>query len=132
MGSKSVAVLAGNPHMTLALKRIKVYVKLIAIVAVVASILLIVWFNLDNTAKIWFFGTYEQVNVLWLMLITAILSIASWWIVAKIFATVRELRQLQHAQTSQQQIEEQRRLAQEMAEREKRIDEKLRRSIQEE
>lgn len=118
--------------MTLALKRIKVYVKLIAIVAVVASILLIVWFNLDNTAKIWFFGTYEQVNVLWLMLITAILSIASWWIVAKIFATVRELRQLQHAQTSQQQIEEQRRLAQEMAEREKRIDEKLRRSIQEE
>jgi hypothetical protein len=118
--------------MTLALKRFKVYVKLFAIVAVVASSLLIVLMNQDNKAKIWFFKDYEQVNVLWLILITAILSIASWWIVAKIFATIRELRHLQHAQANQQQMAEQRRLAQEMAEREKRIDEKLRRSIQEE
>jgi hypothetical protein len=118
--------------MTLALKRIKVYLKLVAILAVVAAILLIVLMNQDNKANIWFFGQYDGVNVLWLILITAVSSIASWWIVLKIFGTLRELRGLKRAREDRQRIDEQQRLARELAEREKRIDEKLRRSITEE
>jgi hypothetical protein len=118
--------------MTLALKRIKVYLKLIAIVAVVAVILLIVLMNLDKRTDVWFFKDYLQVNVLWLILITAVSSIACWWIVLKVFGTLRELRGLRQARADQQKIGEQQRLARELAEREKRIDEKLRRSITEE
>ena len=118
--------------MRLALQRVKVYLKLTAILAVVAVILVIVLENQDNKANIWFFRPYEQVNVLWLILITAVSSIASWWIVLKIFGTLRELRGLKRAREDQQRIEEQQRLARELAEREKRIDEKLRRSITEE
>lgn len=118
--------------MSLALKRIKVYLKLTAIVAVVAIILIIVLKNQDNTANIWFFGPYDKVNVLWLILITAISSIASWWILLKVFGTLRELRGLRKARMEKQRIDEQQRLARELAEREKRIDEKLRRSITEE
>jgi hypothetical protein len=126
------AVTREESHMTLALKRIKVYLKLVAILAVVAAILLIVLMNQDNKAAIWFFRPYEQVNVLWLILITAVSSIASWWIVLKIFGTLRELRGLKRDRENRQRIDEQQRLARELAEREKRIDEKLRRSITEE
>jgi len=118
--------------MSLALKRIKVYLKLTAIVAVVAIILLIVAKNQEYKANIWFFGMYEQVNVLWLILITAVSSIASWWILIKIFGTIRELRELRKARQTREQMAQQQRLSQELAEREKRIDEKLRRSITEE
>ncbi len=118
--------------MTLALKRIKVYLKLFAILEVVVAILLIVLENQENKADIWFFSKYEQVNVLWLILITAVTSIASWWIVMKIFGTLHELRRVREAQQSRQMTEEQQRRAQELAEREKRIDEKLRRSITDE
>jgi hypothetical protein len=118
--------------MRLALKRIKVYLKLFAIIAVGAAILLIVLKNQDNTANIWFFHDYEQVGVLWLILITAVSSIASLWIMTKIFGTLRELRQVREAQRTRQMSEEQQRRAQDLAEREKRIDEKLRRSITDE
>jgi len=118
--------------MSLALQRIKVYLKLTAIAAVVAVILLIVLMNLDKRTNVWFFGSYEQVNVLWLILITAVSSIASWWVVLKVFGTLRELRDLRQARADRQKIDEQQRLARELTEREKRIDEKLRRSITEE
>lgn len=126
------AVVREEYHMTLALKRIKVYLKLVAILAVVATILTIVLANQGNLADVWFFGQYDRVNVLWLILITAVSSIASWWIVLKIFGTLRELRGLKRAREDRQRIDEQQRLARELAEREKRIDEKLRRSITEE
>lgn len=118
--------------MSLALKRIKVYLKLSAILAVVAVILLIVLMNQENKANIWFFQRYEQVNVLWLILITAASSIASWWLMLKIFSTLRELREVRAAERNRRAMSEQQRMAQELAEREKRIDEKLRRSITDE
>ncbi|GMV97562.1 MAG: hypothetical protein HRF43_01225 [Phycisphaerae bacterium] len=118
--------------MTLALKRIKVYVKLTAIVAVIAVLLLLVLMNREYKTNVWFFKEYAQVNVLWLLMVTAVFSIAGWWIVAKVFATIRELREVRQAQVKEQVLAEQRRLAQELADREKRIDEKLRRSITEE
>jgi type VI protein secretion system component VasK len=118
--------------MSLALKRIKVYLKLSAILAVIAVILLVVLMNLDKRTDVWFFKPYEQVNVLWLILITAVSAIASWWIVLRVFGTLRELRGLRQAREDRQKIDEQQRLARELAEREKRIDEKLRRSITEE
>ena len=118
--------------MSLALKSIKVYLKLSAIVAVVLLILLIILMNKENKADIWMFGDYQDVNVLWLLLIRAVSSIASWWLVIKIFATLRELRELRRARQTRENMAEQQRLAQELAEREKRIDEKLRRSITDE
>ncbi|GMU21952.1 MAG: hypothetical protein AMXMBFR13_20400 [Phycisphaerae bacterium] len=117
--------------MALALKRIKVYLKLTAIVTVVVLVLLIVLKNQEYRTDIWFFRQYEQINVLWLILITAVCSIAGWWLVSKIFSTLRELRELRRTRQSEEELARQRRLAQELAERERRIDEKIRRSIAE-
>ncbi len=118
--------------MGLALRQFKVYLKLGSIVVGAVLILLIVLMNRRNTADIWVFKTYEDVNVLLLILVTAVASVISWWAVRKIFRIIRELREVQRLKQSQVQLDEQRRLAQELADREKRIDEKVRRSITEE
>ena len=118
--------------MALALKHVKVYLKLIAIVAFIVMALLVVLMNRDNTADIWFFGRSPDVNVLWLIAVTSGASILGWWAVSKVFRVVRELREVRRLRRNELQADEQRRLARELAEREKRIDEKIRRSITEE
>jgi len=117
--------------MTLALKRIKVYLKFLAILAVVAIILTVVVMNRNNTATVWFFwiDDTQPVNVLWLILITAISSIAGWWGLHKVFGIMREVREVRRQAEVERRLAEQRRLAEELAERERRIDEKVKRSI---
>ena len=117
--------------MALALKQLKVYLKLIAISAAVAMALLVVLANRKRTADVWFFHEYNDVPVLWLILVTAGLAIVGWWGVRKVIGVLRDFRDLRRAQEAQRQVDEQRRLANEVAQREKRIDEKLHRSITE-
>jgi len=109
--------------MTLVLRRIKVYLKLLAI------LLSIVLKNLDRTVNVWFFGEYEGINVLWLILITAVSAIVGWWGFLKVFGVLRELREVRAATEANRRLEAQRQFAEEMALRERRIDEKVKRSI---
>ena len=118
--------------MTLALKRLKAYGKLVAIIAVVAIVLLVVLMNRDNTADVWFFGRYQDVNVVWLILVTSASSIGGWWAVRKTVMVIRDVRAVRRQRKQEVREQEQRRLAEELAQREKRIDEKIRRSIAEE
>ena len=118
--------------MTLALKRLKAYLKLIAIFVVIAIVLLVILMNRGNTADIWLFRHYHDVNVVWLILVTSIASVAGWWGIRRLFKVVRELRQVRRLKKQEIDRQEQSRLARELAERERRIDEKVRRSITEE
>jgi hypothetical protein len=118
--------------MALAAKQIKVYLRLVAIGAVALVVLLVVLMNQKNRADIWFFGEYEDVHVLWLIAVTAVSSVVGWIVVRKIFSVIRDLKELRRAKRHEHQMAEQQRLAAETAEREKRIDEKLRQSITEE
>lgn len=118
--------------MALAARQIKVYLRLVAIGAVGLTVLLVVLMNLKYRADIWFFGKYEDVHVLWLIAVTAVGSIMGWVVVRKVFSVIRDLKELRKAKRDEQKISAQQRLADETAEREKRIDEKLRRSITEE
>ena len=115
--------------MGLALRRIKVYGKLGATIAVGVAVLLVVLKNLSLKSNVWFFGEYPNVPTFWLMLVTAVSAIVGWWGIRKVVGVVRDLRELRASKAAERQREEQRRRAEEIAEREKRIDEKLRRSI---
>lgn len=115
--------------MTLALKQLKVYLKLAAVLTILIVVLLLVIMNRKNTADIWFFRSYEQVNVLWLILVTAVTSVIIWWVFRKVFGVMRELKEVRQSRKAQAQMQEQRKLADELSEREKRLDEKLRQSI---
>ncbi len=115
--------------MALALRRIKVYGKLGATVAVVGAVLLVVLMNLSRTADVWFFHDYRQVPTFWLILVTAASAILGWWGIRKVVGVVRDLRELRASKAAQRERDDQRRLGEALVEREKRIDEKLRRSI---
>ncbi len=118
--------------MALALRRIKVYCKLALIGAVLLVVLLTVLFNRNKTVDVWFFGEYTGINVLYLILMTAAGSIGVFWIVTRIRGILTEVREVRAERRAAARLEEQKRMAEELANREKRIDEKLRKSITEE
>jgi hypothetical protein len=113
----------------LALQRIKVYLKLTLTVAVVVIVLLVIAFNRDHRTNVWFFGTFEKVNVVSLMLVTAAVSILAWWGVIRLAGLWREVRELRRQERVNAELAEQKRLVQELADREKRIDEKVKQAI---
>src|SRR5512146_1663512 len=118
--------------MGLALRRIKVYCKLALMAAAAAVVLLVIVCNRDNEARVWFFKDYERVNVLYLILMTAASSIALFWVTTRIRGVLHEARQVREEQRETAKLAAQKKMADELADREKRIDEKLRRSITEE
>ncbi|MFQ6048711.1 MAG: hypothetical protein ACE5K7_05045 [Phycisphaerae bacterium] len=115
--------------MKLALKQIRVYAKLAAIGVVVLVVVLVVWFNRQHRVSVWFFHSFEDVPVLWLILVAGIGSIICFWVVSKIWRTWGELRELQRDKRAQRQLAEQRELMERLAEKERQIDQKLQRSI---
>lgn len=115
--------------MALAVKKIKVYGKLIAIGAVVLAVLLIVLMNWNHRTDVWFFYRFEQVPVLWLIAVTAAGSVVAWTVLRRVVRVIRELREVRANEAIAQQQELHRRQAEELAERERRIDAKLQRSL---
>ena len=103
---------------------------LMAAVAVV--ILLVVVCNRQNEADVWFFTKFEKVNVLYLILVTAVSSVVLFWAIMRIRGVIREVHLVREERRNAEQAARQKKLAEELADREKRIDEKLRRSIESE
>lgn len=116
--------------MALALRKIKIYAKLAAIVAVVLVVLLVVWFNRKHQVTVWFFGTFENLNVLWLICITAVASVFGFWVVSKVRSTVKEFRQLRRDNRLQRELGEQKETLNRIEQKERRIDQKLRQGIE--
>jgi hypothetical protein len=118
--------------MALALKRIKVYGKLTLAGAAALVLILLVFKNRGNTVDVWFFHAYTGVPVLLLVLVTAVAAVVAWWALGKIVALWWEMRQLRRDSRFERQANDQRRIADELADREKRIDEKVRRNLTDE
>jgi len=118
--------------MGLALRRIKVYCKLALMVAVAVLIFLVVVCNRQNEADVWFLTKFEKVNVLYLILVTAVSSVVLFWAITRIRGVIREVRLVREERRNAEQAAQQKKLSEELADREKRIDEKLRRSIESE
>lgn len=117
--------------MNLALRTFAVYCKLALAGAVGVLVAVVVWMNSDNRVNFWLLRTHEQVNVLYIILITAITSIVVFWILLKIRGVLRDLRGVRAEKLKAEAAAAQQRQAAELAAREKRLDEKLRRSITE-
>ena len=117
--------------MSIAIKKAKLYFKLVLIVAVVMTAGLILLKNNKHQATVWFFKEYTDVNVLSLMLMTAVASIISFWVLSKIFkvwSEWREISRLEAEQEKQGQLEER---IKALDDRERRIDDKVERALSE-
>jgi hypothetical protein len=118
--------------MSLAFRKAKVYAKLLLITAVALVIALVVIFNRGNKVTIWFFREHKDINVLWVILCTAAGSIFCYWVGRTVFSVVRDMRKLGREAAMRAWEEEQRRLADKLAEQEKRIDQKRTQAIRDE
>jgi hypothetical protein len=118
--------------MSLAFKRFKVYVRCTLIVAAAVAIGLVLVKNRDNRVAFWFFGLTEEtggINVVWLMLCTAIGTLVSWWVFSFGWGLWREVREVRRLEASKHTANELKKRETELNERERRIDESLKRAI---
>ncbi len=108
-------------------------VRILFVLVVVALIVVAVIIkNADNRVTVWFFGPYESIPVLWLILFTSVGSILSWWILSATLGVWRDMRELHRASEIEHSQKDQLRRAKELAETEERIDRKLKDAISDE
>ena len=115
-----------------AAKRFGVYVRMTLILVVLVAIGTVLFKNRKNEVFFWFFGLTDEAaetNVVWLILCTAVGTLVSWWVLGMGRRLLRDIREVE-------QVRESKRIEQahvdrevELTEREKRIDDKLRRGI---
>ncbi len=117
--------------MSLAIKRFKVYLRTLLVVVVVGAIGLVLFKNRSHTVAVWFFGlTHEDdpTNVVWLLLWTAGGTLTAWrvaWFARGLWRDLREVGRLAAIEEATR-LHEKR--AAELDERERRIEEKLKRT----
>ena len=71
---------------------VKAWARLILIVAMIIAGMLVVVMNRNNQTDLWFFHDFEDVAVLWLIAITAVVSIIGWRIILGVRGAYVELR----------------------------------------
>jgi hypothetical protein len=117
--------------MSLAIKRLTVYLRASVVVLVVGAIGLVLFENRSYTVRLWFFGLTDAdkpVNVVWVMVWTAGFTRAAWWVISFTRGLVCDFRELKRQRALiEAELEHQKRAA-EMDERERRIEEKLKRA----
>ncbi len=118
--------------MNLVIKRIKLYARLTLFVALVLVVAAVVFKNRNHQVTVWFFKTYESINVLWFMTCTAVGAMVSWWLLTTTFGVWRDMRDVHRATELKRTEDELRRRADDIAAAEKRIDRKIKDAIADE
>ncbi len=85
--------------MNLAIQRFKVYSKLILIILFVLFVILMMVMNSKNQVTVWFFASFEEINVLWLMFVTALFAVLAWITLRFAFGVVKDLKALKTHET---------------------------------
>lgn len=109
--------------MSVAIKKAKLYLKLVLVVGVVVLSSVVLCNNRNNRTDVWFFANYQGVNVLKLMLATSVFSIFSFWILCTMFGMWRDWRELSAEQTRQDREAKLATRSQELDERERKLNE---------
>jgi carbon starvation protein CstA len=105
----------------------------VALVAVLALLLLItVLANRGNKTDVWLLAQFEQVPTLWLIAVTAMVSVASFWVLTRVRGLMAQVRKVRAEREEQLRLAKQAALAKELSETERRIDEKLGRAVKDE
>ncbi len=115
--------------MNVAIKKTKLYVKLVLIALVVIMAVVVLVMNYSRKADVWFFKGYEDVNVLKLLLVTAVISIISFWILTTGFKLAKQWREVSKQVAHQEKIKRLDSKADELEKQEQRIDDKINRAL---
>ena len=117
--------------MSLTFKRVKVYLRTSIVVVVVGAIGLVLFQNRSNRVAFWFFGLTDEdkrTNVVLLMLWTGAGTLTTWRILSFARGLWRDLREVSRLKAIEEATKLQQQRAAEIDERERRIEEKLKRT----
>ena len=114
--------------MSLAYKRLKVYLRVGLVLTVVVLGALVLFKNRDHRVRLWFFGLTDPdkpTNVVWVMLWSVAIARTVWWMVSLSRGMVRDLREIRNRRADEKakQVQQQRIAA--LEQREQEINEKL-------
>ncbi len=121
--------------MKLAFKWLKLYGRGGLIVAVLGVVGLVLLKNRGHTVAFWFFGLTDDqrpVNVVWLILCTSAATLVSWWVLSLGWGLVRDMREVHRLRAISNANKELTQRATDLQERERRVDERLKRARTEE
>ena len=121
--------------MKLAFKWLKLYGRGGLIVAVLGVVGLVLLKNRGHTVAFWFFGLTDDqrpVNVVWLILCTSAATLVSWWVLSLGWGLVRDMREVHRLRAISNANKELTQRATDLQERERRVDERLKRALTEE
>ena len=119
--------------MSLAWKRWKVYVRVVLIGLVAVAIAAMLVMNRAYVVSFWFFGltdTSREINVVWLMIFTAVGTLISWWVFSFGWGLWRDMRDMRRTGAAEKATRALAEREAELAARERRIDEKVKRAIE--
>jgi len=113
---------------SVAIKQIRVYVRGALVVIVALAVVLVLFKNRSHAVQFWFFGLTDDtkpINVVWLLLCTAVATLVAWWVVLLGWRLVREVRTIQRERAITHVSAAIDKRASELDERERRIDRKV-------
>lgn len=113
--------------MNLAFKRLRVYLRLVFVVALGVGVGLVLFMNRTNEVRFWFFGLRteaEPVNVIWLMIGTVVSTLVCWWTLSLAWGLFRDWRELQRLRAIDERDKAYRAREKELDARERRLEEK--------
>lgn len=83
--------------MSLAFRQFTVYLRFAMIIVVGGGVAIVLFANRSNAVPFWFFGLRDArtpLNVIWLMLGTAVGTMIAWWALSFAWGLIRDWRQL--------------------------------------
>lgn len=110
--------------MSLAYKRFRVYLRLIVLILLVGAVGLVLFENREHKVNVWFFGLVDrgrQINVLWVILWTALFTRVAWFLMAFSFRLWKDFRDVRSADAQLLAQSELKRREAELLEREQRL-----------
>jgi len=74
--------------------KVKVWSKFIGILIIIFAIVLVIFMNRNNKVDIWIFHKFENIAVLWVIIISALGALIGWKCLGIVRQTIKELKQL--------------------------------------
>lgn len=121
--------------MTVVFKQLRVYLRSSLIALVVVAIVVVLFKNRANSVSFWFFGLTDpnkSVNVLWLILWTAVATLGSWWTFSLGWGLLKDMREIKRLRKISSATQEMDKRETELEQRERRVDLKLHQAISDE
>jgi hypothetical protein len=75
------------------MQKLKSWVRLILTIAIILAAGLIILLNRGNHADLWLFHSFTDVSVIWLLIVTSLVTLVGYWIVKGVYRAYRDVKQ---------------------------------------